>query len=80
MTRDPYAAPRRHRDHSGAVVRLAVIGALLAAAAWGYVEYNRQPQTALVPIDQEQFAESEPNPALDLPEEAPTPDAAAPPS
>jgi hypothetical protein len=45
---DPYAPPPRHKERSGAVVRLAVIAALLGAAAWGYLEYAQQPQTALV--------------------------------
>ena len=45
---DPYAPPPRHKEHSGGVVRLAVIAALLGAAAWGYMEYSQQPQTALV--------------------------------
>jgi hypothetical protein len=52
---DPYAAPLRHKERSGAVVRLAVIAALLGAAAWGYMEYSQQPQTALVaPAAEEQ--------------------------
>lgn len=37
---DPYAAPPRHRDRSGALVRLVVIAGLLGAAAWGYREYT----------------------------------------
>ncbi|HYD73932.1 MAG TPA: hypothetical protein VEF55_12405 [Candidatus Binatia bacterium] len=45
---DPYAPPPRHKERSGGVVRLAVIAALLGAAAWGYMEYSQQPQTALV--------------------------------
>jgi hypothetical protein len=80
MTRDPYAPPPRHRDHSGAMVRLVVVGALLAAAAWGFMEYNRQPQTAMTPTEQEYLAENEPNATLDRSEEAPNADAAAPPS
>ena len=44
---DPYAAPPRHKERSGGVVRFAVIAALLGAAAWGYMEYAQQPQTAL---------------------------------
>jgi hypothetical protein len=52
---DPYAAPPRHKERSGGVVRLAVIAALLGAAAWGYMEYSQQPQTALVePAAEEQ--------------------------
>jgi len=45
---DPYAAPPRHKERSGGVVRFVVIAALLGAAAWGYMEYAQQPQTALV--------------------------------
>lgn len=52
---DPYAPPPRYKERSGGVVRLAVIAALLGAAAWGYMEYAQQPQTALVePAAEEQ--------------------------
>jgi hypothetical protein len=51
---DPYAPPPRHKERSGAVVRFAIIAALLGAAAWGYMEYAQQPQTALVEPAQEQ--------------------------
>jgi hypothetical protein len=52
---DPYAPPPRHRERSGALVRFAIIAALMGAAAWGYMEYSQQPQTALVdPAAQEQ--------------------------
>lgn len=47
-TQDPYAPPPRHKERSGGIVRLAVLAALLGAAAWGYMEYSQQPQTALV--------------------------------
>jgi hypothetical protein len=57
---DPYAAPPRHKERSGGVVRLAVIAALLGAAAWGYMEYSQQPQTALVePAEERQVAENQ---------------------
>jgi hypothetical protein len=57
--KDPYAPPPRHRDSSGAVVRFAIIAALLGAAAWGYTEYAQQPQTALVePAEEQRMAES----------------------
>jgi hypothetical protein len=53
--RDPYAPPPRHRDSSGALVRFAIVAALLGAAAWGYTQYARAPQTALVePAAEEQ--------------------------
>jgi hypothetical protein len=58
--RDPYAAPPRHKERSGAVVRLAVIAALLGAAAWGYMEYAQQPQSALVePAEEQDVAENQ---------------------
>lgn len=54
-TQDSYAPPPRHKERSGAVVRLAVLAALIGAAAWGYMEYSQQPQTALVePAAEEQ--------------------------
>lgn len=47
---DPYAAPPMHHDKSGAVVRVAILGGLLGAAALGYAWMAGQPQTAsLVP-------------------------------
>jgi hypothetical protein len=58
---DPYAPPPRHKERSGAVVRLAVIAALIGAAAWGYMEYSQQPQTALVEpaAEEQQVAENQ---------------------
>jgi hypothetical protein len=58
---DPYAVPPRHKERSGSVVRLAVIAALLGAAAWGYLEYAQQPQTALVEpaAEERQVAENQ---------------------
>jgi hypothetical protein len=56
---DPYAAPPRHKERSGGVVRFAVIAALLGAAAWGYMEYAQQPQTALVEPAEEEVAENQ---------------------
>ena len=58
---DPYAAPPLHKERSGGVVRLAVIAALLGAAAWGYMEYSQQPQTALVEpaAEERQVAENQ---------------------
>ena len=60
-SRDPYAAPPPHKERSGGVVRLAVIAALLGAAAWGYMEYAQQPQTALVgpAAEEQQVAENQ---------------------
>lgn len=45
---DPYSPPPRYKQRSGAMVRFAIVAALLGAAAWGYMEYSQQPQTALV--------------------------------
>jgi hypothetical protein len=60
-SQDPYAVPPRHKERSGSVVRLAVIAALLGAAAWGYMEYSQQPQTALVgpAVEEQQVAENQ---------------------
>ncbi|HEX8900220.1 hypothetical protein [Vitreimonas sp.] len=57
---DPYAPPPRHTDKSGAFVRVAILGALLAGATWGYLNFVSAPQTAsLVPAAEEQtFAEA----------------------
>lgn len=46
--RDPYAPPPMHHDHSGAVLRVAVIALLLGGAVWGYTIYADQPQRSLV--------------------------------
>jgi hypothetical protein len=58
--RDPYAPPPMHHDRSGAVLRIAIMAALLGAAAWGYMSFSNQPQTALVPevAEEQQMAES----------------------
>lgn len=60
MPRDPYAPPPRHRDFSGAVVRFAIIAALLGAAVWGYMEFYEGRQTASLepPIEEQTLAES----------------------
>jgi hypothetical protein len=53
--RDPYAPPPRHKDRSGAIVRVLIIAALIGAAAWGYMEFSQSQQTAgLTPPAQEQ--------------------------
>ncbi len=77
-TQDPYSPPPRHKERSGGVVRLAVVAALLGAAAWGYMEYSQQPQTALVEPagESQQLAENANYPALPSPaatEPQPTP-------
>ena len=57
---DPYSPPPRYKERSGGIVRFAIIAALLGAAAWGYMEYAQQPQTALVEpsIDEQRVADS----------------------
>lgn len=47
-TQDPYAPPPRHRDRSGALVRLVIVAGLLGAAAWGYTEFSRDAGPSLV--------------------------------
>jgi hypothetical protein len=55
---DPYAAPPRHKDKSGAVLRIGLIAVMLGAAAWGYSEFARQPAQDLTAgvEDSEQMA------------------------
>lgn len=56
---DRYTPPPRHKERSGAIVRFAIVAALLGAAAWGYMEFAQQPQTALVePASEERVADS----------------------
>ncbi|MBL8530792.1 MAG: hypothetical protein JNK94_03570 [Hyphomonadaceae bacterium] len=61
---DPYAPPPRHKDRSGALVRIVAVGALLAAAIAGYSYVSSQPVQPLVAAEAEpapqQFAESDP--------------------
>jgi hypothetical protein len=58
-THDPYAPPPPHKERSGAIVRFAIVAALLGAAAWGYMEYYHQPQSALVePANEQTVADS----------------------
>jgi hypothetical protein len=60
QNQDPYAPPPMHHDRSGAVVRFAIIAALLGAAAWGYMTFAGQEQTALAPepLQEEQMADA----------------------
>ncbi|UPT61535.1 MAG: hypothetical protein M0D54_14070 [Hyphomonadaceae bacterium JAD_PAG50586_4] len=60
QTNDPYAPPPRYKNKSGAMVRVALLAAMLAAAAWGYMTLQNAPRTALVaPAAEEQsFADA----------------------
>ncbi len=61
QTNDPYAPPPRYKNKSGAMVRVALLAAMLAVAAWGYMTLQNAPQTALVaPVAEEQsFADAD---------------------
>lgn len=52
--RDPYAPPPRHRDRSGAVLRMALVAALLGAAVWGYTQYESDGPGLIADAPQEQ--------------------------
>jgi len=55
QSRDPYAPPPRHRDKSGAIVRVGLLAVLLGAVAWGYMEFNEGPGlVAQAPIEETQ--------------------------
>lgn len=55
QSNDPYAPPPRYREKSGAMLRVVILAALLAGAAWGYMQFANAPQTALVePAAEEQ--------------------------
>lgn len=49
MPADPYAPPPMHHDRSGAIVRLAIAGVLIAGAAWAYFEFGGRETASLVP-------------------------------
>jgi hypothetical protein len=57
---DPYAPPPMHHDRSGPLLRFAIIAALLGAAAWGYLSFAGQEQTALAPepVEEQQVADA----------------------
>jgi len=55
VSRDPYAPPPRHRDRSGAILRVGLLAVLLGAAAWGFMAYDDGPSlVAEAPIEQTQ--------------------------
>lgn len=58
QTNDPYAPPPRYKNKSGAMVRVALLAAMLGGAAWGYMSFANAPQTALVPVEGQSFAEA----------------------
>lgn len=61
--KDPYAPPPRYRDHSGALVRVVIIAALLGVAVWGYTYFADQEQVAaLAPetAQEQQMAQAQP--------------------
>ncbi len=58
QTNDPYAPPPRYKSKSGVMVRVALLAAMLAGAAWGYMSFANAPQTALVPVEEQSFAEA----------------------
>lgn len=49
MPVDPYAPPPMHHDRSGALVRLAILAALIAGGAWAYFQFSGQETASLVP-------------------------------
>jgi hypothetical protein len=79
QTNDPYAPPPRYKNKSGAMVRVALLAAMLAGAAWGYMTLQNMPQTVLVaPAGEEQsFADAGSQGYAPLATEAPAPAAPA---
>lgn len=67
QNRDPYAPPPRHKEKSGPILRVLILGGLLAAAAWGYMEFGQGPSlTAEAPPAEQALADS----AYDAPVQA----------
>ncbi|MEZ5961519.1 MAG: hypothetical protein R3C30_14015 [Hyphomonadaceae bacterium] len=58
--RDPYTPPPMHHDRSGAVLRVALLAAMLGTAGLGYAWMQQQPRTALVPevVEEQQMADA----------------------
>jgi len=77
---DPYAPPPRHKDSSGAVVRVVLIAAMLGLAYWGYTEYSDQSGPSLVAEERtQQVADAGPTTNPDgTYSVTPTPETAAP--
>lgn len=55
---DSYAAPPRHKDSSGVVVRGVILAGLLGLAAFGYSYYASQPRAELIPSEERQVADN----------------------
>jgi hypothetical protein len=55
---DPYAPPPRHKDKSGALVRIVLIAAMLGVAVWGYTEYAEGPSLVAEQDEQQQMADA----------------------
>lgn len=76
--RDPYAPPPRHRDGSGAILRVVILGAMIAGVAWTYFSFAGSEQSAgLTPAVEQNVAETLPAPpAASTTSESPSPEAA----
>ncbi len=56
--RDPYAPPPRHRDHSGAMLRIVLVAGLLGAAVWGYTQFDEGPGLVAEAPQEQSLADS----------------------
>lgn len=82
---DPYAPPPMYHERSGALVRVAIIAALLAVGAWGYFAFGRgpvqplgQPETAQTQDTGQQLADAgNTAPPEAIPQATPAPPPAA---
>lgn len=76
---DPYAPPPRHRDRSGALLRVVIVAALLGVAVWGYTSLQGNEQVAsLAPVEEQQLADSSFDQGYTVAPETAAPVAAAP--
>lgn len=58
QNQDPYTPPPRHKDKSGAVLRIALLGAMLGAAVWGYTQFADGPTLMAEPETTQQVADA----------------------
>lgn len=65
--KDPYAPPPRYRDHTGALVRVVILAALLAVAVWGYTTFADQDQVVAQGPQEQQMAQSSYAPPPSMP-------------